>query len=321
MNIRQVSVVAITILFCASLAQAQNFHVSQTGVFAPPGQSSKKVLLLRNTTGKSVILFQTGLRVNTDGSPKSYHPQDPRGSTIALNNVCNAIVVSRVGSSANLCFTHFGEAIGVFEHWRDSDFKTVPAGFRITWQNVLPKVRRDGVDVPCIFQSGDFKGFFGSMTALKNGLTADKGECDQDDQVNPLAVPALVLVGGTNVVRNFGARVGDLLVAFNPKTQIFSAAVIGDTGPPDNLGEGSVALNMRLRGTTIPPKNKADTFRLSIDDAQVLIAIIPGSRTFHPARPFTDENIAQRVADWQREIGFATPEAFIEFMKSFRPKL
>ena len=44
------------------------------------------------------------------------------------------------------------------------------------------------------------------------------------------------------------------------------------------IGEGSVALNMRLLGTTTPPTNKAETFRLSIQDAQVLIAIIPGSR-------------------------------------------
>ena len=132
---------------------------------------------------------------------------------------------------------------------------------------------------------------------------------------------ALVLVGGQNVVKNFGAKVGDLLVAYNPKTQLFSSAIIGDTGPKDNLGEGSVFLNMKLLGVTVPPTNKAETFKLSIENTQVLVAIIPASRLFREIKPYTTENINQRVGDWQKEAGFATPEKFIEFMQSFQPKL
>jgi hypothetical protein len=91
-----------------------------------------------------------------------------------------------------------------------------------------------------------------------------------------MTVPALVLVGGKqNVVKKFGANVGDLLVAYDPKTQFFSSAIIGDTGPKDNLGEGSVFLNMKLIGVTTPPTNKAETFKLSIENTQVLVAIIP----------------------------------------------
>ena len=186
----------LALLFCASVVSAQNLTVSQTGVFRP---QNKKVLLLKDSTSqKKIILFQTKLRVNTDGSPLSYHPQDPRGRDKALNNICNAIVVKKDGSDANLCRTHFGEAISVFEKFRDSNFQTVPAGFRITWQNVLATVKVNGKDLPCVFQSGDFKGFFGSLTALKNGLTSGQGECEINNQVNPMTVPALVLVGGAN---------------------------------------------------------------------------------------------------------------------------
>jgi hypothetical protein len=49
------------------------------------------------------------------------------------------------------------------------------------------------------------------------------------------------------------------VLAFNPQNQTFSAAVIGDTGPADNLGEGSVLLNMKLLGKTVPPANKTET--------------------------------------------------------------
>lgn len=310
-----------TLLVCAVLVNAQNYHLAQTGIFTP---QNKKVLLLKEPTGlKNIILFQTNLRVNTDGSPLSYHPQDPRGKDKALNNICNAITVKRGTSDKNLCFTSFGEAIGVFEKFRDSNYQTVPQGFRITWENVLSTVQENGKNVPCVFKTGDQKGYFGSLTALKNDLTGDKGECEVNNQVNPMTVPALVLVGGQNVVKNFGARVGDLLVAFNPKTQLISSAIIGDTGPRDNLGEGSVFLNMKLLGATTAPTNKAETFKLSIQNTQVLIAIIPASRLFQVAgnKPYTAENIDSRVKNWQTSAGFTTPEKFLDFMKSFQAKL
>jgi hypothetical protein len=313
---------AFLMLCCTVFVNAQNYKVAGTGIFTP---QHKKVLLLKETTGeRKIILFQTRLRVNTDGSPLSYHPQDPRGRNQALNNICNAIVVKRVGSNNNLCFTGFSEAIRAFESFRDSNYQTLPQGIRsITWGNVLATVKENGKDVPCVFKAGDFKGYFGSLTALKNDLAGDKGECEVNNQVNPLTVPALVLVGGPNVVKDFGARVGDLLVAFNPKTQLISSAIIGDTGPRDNLGEGSVLLNMNLLGTTTPPTNKTETFRLSIENTQILVAIIPASRLFQISgnKPYTAENINQRVRDWQTQAGFATPEKFLDFMKSFQPQL
>jgi len=309
------------LLFCATGSFAQNFEVSVTETFRP---QNKKILLLKNAGDgqKKIILFQTNLRVNTDGSPKSYHPQDLRGNAKALNNICNAIVIRRKATGENLCLTNFKEAIGIFEKFRDSGYQTVPPGIQVIWENVLAKVTQNGRDTPCIFTSGEFKGYFGSLTALKNGLIgSEKGECEVNNQVDPLRVPALVLVGGKNPVRDFGAQVGDLLFAYNPANQLFSAAIIGDTGPKDNLGEGSVFLNMKLLGKTTPPANKTETFKFSVSSSQVLIAIIPGSHSFRVVTPYTAENINQRVTDWQKESGFDTPEKFIDFLKSSTPQL
>jgi hypothetical protein len=236
------------------------------------------------------------------------------GKDKALNNICNAIAVRKGTSNTNLCISNFSEAIKAFEKFRDTG--TIPQGYRITWKNVLATTQ-DGK--PCIFQSGDYKGYYGSLTALTNGLTKDKGECEVNNQINSITVPALVLVGGTNVVKDFGARVGDLLVAYNPKTQLFSSAIIGDTGPADNLGEGSIFLNMKLLGTTDIPSNKKETYKLSIED-QVLIAIIPASKVF-ASKPYTADSINQGVEKWLKESGFESPEKFIEFMKSLQPKL
>ena len=312
---------SLLLLLCASasLHAQQRYTVSRTGTFVP---QSKKILLLQDPTGqKPVILFQTRLRVNTDGSPLSYHPEDLRGRDKALNNICNAIVVRKTGSNANLCFTAFSQAIGVFEQFRDAKYQKVPDGFEITWANVLATRKDAGREVPCVFTSGPFQGYFGSLTALKNGLTAGKGECDTNDQVNPMDVPGVVLVGGTSAVRDFGARVGDLVVAFHPKTLRASVAVINDTGPRDNLGEGSVRLNMNLLGVTEQPRNKADTFKLSIEAPEVLVAIIPGSRSFQPARPFTMSNLEMRVNAWQKDAGFADSQQFVEMMKLFAADL
>lgn len=315
-------VLTVTVALYLATANAQEYTVARTKVFAP---QNKKVLLLKDAGDaageRSIILFQTNLRVNTDGSPLSYHPQDPRGQTKALNNICNGIAVRKINSEKNLCFTAFGQAIQIFQQFRDSNFQTVPAGFRITWNKVLATTKENGKDVPCVFKSGEFKGYFGSLTALTNDLTTDKGECDINNQLNPMTVPALVLAGGQHPVKEFGARVGDLLIAFNPKTQLFTSAIIGDTGPADNLGEGSVSLNMKLRGTTTAPTNKLETFRLSIDDAKVLIAIIPGSRLFRVTKPYTADNIDQRLNDWRTAAGFTSPEKLIEMMKSFQSRL
>ncbi|HEY2964027.1 MAG TPA: hypothetical protein VGJ37_16525 [Pyrinomonadaceae bacterium] len=318
MRLNNFLTIILTIALCSFVARAQEFSVAQTKVFAP---QNKKILLLKDATNeRKIILFQTNLRVNTDGSPLSYHPQDPRGQTKALNNICNGIAVRKVNSPKNLCFSAFGQAIHVFEQFRDSNFQTVPPGFQINWKNVLATVKENGKDVPCVFKSGEFKGYFGSLTALKNDLITNRGECDLNDQVNPMTVPALVLAGGQNAVKDFGARVGDLLIAFNPNTRLFTSAIIGDTGPADNLGEGSVSLNMKLLGTTVPPTNKAETFRLSIEN-KVLIAIIPGSRLFRVAKPYTATNIDQRLNDWRSDAGFTTHEKLIEMMKSFQPRL
>ncbi len=136
-----------------------------------------------------------------------------------------------------------------------------------------------------------------------------------------MRVPALVLAGGEQPLKTFGARVGDLLIAYHPRTKLFSSAVIGDSGPPDNLGEGSVLLNMKLLGRTTPPTNKRETYGLSIENTKVLIAIIPRSRDFRVAKPYTAENIEQRLSDWRAEAGFSTPEKLIDLMKSFQPRL
>ena len=70
---------------------------------------------------------------------------------------------------------------------------------------------------------------------------------------------ALVLPGNPgNGLSGFaarGARTGDLVVTMLPDGSAPVFAVVGDTGPVKELGEGSVALNGRLLGKTSEPSN------------------------------------------------------------------
>lgn len=313
----------MVVAFCFSISvQAQTYRIAQTKIFTP---QNKKVLLLSNPSNsqKNIILFQTGLAVNTDGAPTSYHPLDPRGREKAINNVCNAIAVYKTTNLRdNLCLSRFGEAIGVFEQYRDHEW-TVPEGYKIFWENVFAKSVVNGKTVPCILSFGEYKGYFGSLTSLKNGLPeSDSGECQSLNQLNQLIVPALVMAGGANPVKALGGKVGDLLVAYYPNTRVFVAALIGDEGPPNNLGEGSVALNMALLRETVPPKTFQQTKRLSIQDSQpVLVALFPNTNLYNRRRPFTKANIEERVKSWLREAGFETQDKFVELMMNFKTRL
>ncbi len=288
-------------------------RVIQRGTFAPQNKTVQLVARQGDPANTHrVIFFQTSLRVNTDGAPNSYHPRDLTGSVRAINNICNGISVTRNGETLGCA-----SARQVFGQFRDNNFRE-PAGHRITWQNVIAATTdASGRQVPCVFQSGEFAGYFGSLTSLKNGLSgAAAGECGRLNQLDQRIIPAFVLPRGQNVVKGFGAGVGDLLVAFNPRNNVASAAIIGDTGPPKKLGEGSVGLNMALLGRTEQPKTYNEALGLDTGTRQMLIAIIPNSRTFNPMKPFTKENLADRVQAWVTQAGFASQENFVDFMKA-----
>lgn len=147
-----------------------------------------------------------------------------------------------------------------------------------------------------------------------------RGECEYLNQVDSLVIPHLVRAGGTNPIKTFGGKVGDLVIAHYPKTRVTVFAVIGDEGPTDNLGEGSVAMNMTLLKASGPPTNYADTQKYDIGD-DVWVAILPCSASYKSQKPYTVQNIADRVHQWQQEKGFADNANFLTMLFSFAKHL
>lgn len=242
-------------------------------------------------------VFKAPLAVNTDGAPTSYHPDDYTGAARAINHLDNGITI-RAKSGTKLTLD---QRRAVFDQWRRSPQWTVPQGYSITWGNVIAK---DPNGHPCIFKQEN-AGYFGSLTALGNGLpVAESGECMVRNQLDQRVIPAIVLRGKDNPLHGYGAKKGDLVLATNPASGVMVAAVIGDTGDGNRIGEGSVALNMALLGLTTQPASYAQAVRLDTGTREMIVAVLPASAGYQRERPYTAANIAGRVAQWSKERGY-----------------
>ena len=308
-----------------NLCWSQSFEVKETSVFKP---QNKKVNLLKNSSNAQLIMFKTNLAVNTDGIPTSYHPYDLRGDSMTLNSILNAISVYRLSDGVNLSVPRpknkytkaqrsamAKEAYKSLESWRDGGFQPLGIkGYKIVWKNVL--VAKD--NKPCIFSTGKYQGYFASTTALTNGLTQNLGECECNNQVNPFEIPTFVLAANSsdskNPVRAFGGKVGDLVVAYNPTLRTVVYAIVGDTGPADNLGEGSVILNMKLKGVNDYPTKKSDTYELATDN-NIMVCVIPNSSSYNLQRPYTQSKIQTRINEWFAAHGITSEAQLIQLFE------
>jgi hypothetical protein len=92
--------------------------------------------------GEPSVYFRANLDVNTDGASRSYHPGDPRGKSLALNNMGNALTGmwnaagERIDCSPRqgACYTLW---IETFIAARDADYN--PNGQAVTPPPSQPK--------------------------------------------------------------------------------------------------------------------------------------------------------------------------------------
>lgn len=307
---------------------------------------NKKILLFEDNQQNKLIFYKTDLALNTDGSPTSYHPFDLRADSIANNLILNAVSVYR--NSDSFCISIPSKdkkdysapfrsnvtktikdftkdelramrikSYQVFEGFRDSDYTKVEPGYTLIWKNVLVE-KSDGK--PCIFQKSPYKGFFASKTAVTNGQIADKGECDCKFYLDAKEVPAMVLPKGDNALNKFEAAPEDLVIAYHLRTQKLVYAIIGDTGPTSNLGEGNILMNKRLKNVTSYPSYRPAINKALVIGDSVLITIIPNSKK-GSIKPFTEENIKKRGQNYLQQLGFSTEQSFISFILNNQSKL
>lgn len=97
-----------------------------------------------------------------------------------------------------------------------------------------------------------YPGYFVSATALADRT---KPPSDPSRYVDAARIPYIVLPAG--MFRELGARPGDFAAVFNRWSGTSSYAIFADVGPPDLIGEGSVALAENLAVRSDPRRGGA----------------------------------------------------------------
>jgi hypothetical protein len=199
------------------------------------------------------LAFTSGLRVNTDGAPNSYHPEGT--SKGALNTICNAIAITpRSGPFAGQRITALSPTsltgrercrmiLDVFSKSMNAAF-AIPPDAEIDWFAIASRAPQDGKYRPCIQQAGPFTGFFVAQTSRAADPTKDI--CDPAHWISSTDIPYITLPG--NRLRSKGVTPGDLALVHRRHQGVdqIVVAVAADTGNANELGEGSIALHKAL---------------------------------------------------------------------------
>lgn len=136
------------------------------------------------------------------------------------------------------------------------------------WPNILvpdPQNPRQ----PYVQKSGEFPGYFVSMTALQDEDEA-KATTDPNRYVNSSKIPYIVLPGNHSA----GAKLGDFAIVFNGRNGTIAKAIYADVGPSGEIGEGSIALAEQLGISSNPRRGGVAK--------DVMYVVFPGSGNGKP---------------------------------------
>lgn len=241
------------------------------------------------------LLFIVSLKVNTDGTQISYSESDPTGLNCqsdqnaehcAINNVRNAFVNHR-------------RPVTDFTAVRDAGYPD-----RRTWQVLSPTIieKNAATKKPCIVD-----GYLVSMTAdvAVDGGFARVGDCDQSKWIDALTVPAIVLPKNSQFT-GLGVKKRSLVVALSRSdTKRIVYGIVGDFGPPKQIGEATVAMNRSLNGL---PDNDVPKHRQDAKDrfqaGRTAILLFPGGERVL-SRPISRDRIEVSGADALTKLGGA----------------
>ncbi|KQN25083.1 hypothetical protein ASE86_02115 [Sphingomonas sp. Leaf33] len=225
-----------------------------------PGARFKGTQLWRDAGSGAYCYATDHSRVDADGAPDAYHPDDrmrSRPPYLGLDNPQNA-------------------------GWPQTGW----------WPDVLT---RDPANpkVPYRQQSGPYRGYFVSHTALR---VRGGSETDPATFADSRTIPYIVLPGSDFPRRRGTGAPGDVGWAWNLATGKGTAFVIGDTGggAGARLGEASIAFFKALGGTAPNARTGA-----GVAPGTVRFVVFPGSRRTlgWPATPQQVTTLARQQVD------------------------
>ncbi len=187
---------------------------------------------------RSAYMFATDTKlVDADGAPNAYHPDDQPDACPDRGRGID-------------CLAAAGYPNGTW------------------WQTVLA-ADADDPGQPAIQDEGPYKGYFVSMTSLRN--TDFAGADDPASYVDAASIPYLVLPAPIYRTDGMG-EMGDIGFALNLDTGRATPFVIADEGPIEPFGEASVAFWHALGEVAPNPRNGQ-----GLPDGRIAYVVFPGS--------------------------------------------
>jgi hypothetical protein len=230
--------------------------------------------------GTQAIAFASQMQVNTDGAPDSYHPDD-----IGITHICNGVSVGSNCTWKPKCLTDFKQAKS--EH------------FKGPTKICFFAMATDTKGIPIIQGATDPKpGYFVSTTALHQpgeNLRTPQAQLDSNN-VNFAVIPGTWQRSGKP-----GPKLGDFGVAYRRSNGKSAFFVIGDTGPKNKLGEGSVALHQALGNDPFMDRFGVRRARKGIGGRDVVYLLFPSSA--QPGQKFDTVNIDRLAGEQLKKFG------------------
>lgn len=305
----------------------------------------------RRDSPQQIFATVTRMTVNSDGAGRTYHPEDPLGEGVcqriisangraSLRGICALDQFSNGGTylfsgTQKLSKSMLaGNWSAMWPSIRDKSLKSfvladlvgpeVPRDFYLfhwkergltaVFRNNI--IQKDRAGYPCRFNdSSELRyGYFISSTTLQTNAAARDDGCTPNRFLDSETVPFVVLPKG-----GFGkVRIGDIAILRHKNNVVY--AVVGDAGPPNKFGEGSIALNAKLLSKFGDPlANMKETWALDIQGTPVSILVL-GNTRHKLNNNFSPQNIEavarQELASWD---GSGDPLARFEACRTTAP--
>lgn len=221
--------------------------------------------ILRQPMHSAYLFTSTEIKVDADGAPNAYHPDD-------VGRHCT----QGTGFKGLDCPANAG--------YPDSGW----------WQSVLVADPAHPGQAYVQPQPGEFAGFFVSQTSLQDPA---KPRTDPARFVDSRTIPYLVFPGNFYKLKGTGI-LGDFGYALNMSNGKHAAFILSDIGPSNApLGEISIALATALGGMDPNPRTGA-----GIPSGQILFVVFPRSAAT-PAWPLSPEQIQSRGSALLADLG------------------
>lgn len=232
------------------------------------------------TVKMEAIFYRAGLKIDADGAPNCYHPNDIADALDYRDNGGHGPkqVVKMEGKGKDR------------KPVLDKDKKPVMVTEPANWWAVITDTG-ESTGTPETQPDGDFKGYFVTFTAIGDPSKKDK---DITKWVDSRVVPYI------SVPAQLKLRKGDMCFVYNGMNQLYSTGIVADTGPNDSAGEASIKMADLVGGykdwmrrdakkQTVPGKPKSKEYP-GIDDKKLAYVVFAGTAR-SPSWPVSVEDI------------------------------